>query len=263
FTQETTGKFRGIGISIQPDKDSGCLKVVTPLKGSPAYHAGLKAGDLVTAIVQLVDAEGKPLKEPKRIETKDMTTDEAVKKIQGKPGTKIKVIVQREGHDEPLTFEITRATIDLESIMGVRRDDHDDWDFWIDRDNRIAYVRISSFSRQTSRDLRKAVKNLAKDGINGFILDLRFNPGGLLTSAVEVCDMFINDGLIVTIKPRPGTGPETPYTKDVKDAEETFSKFPMVCLVNGMSASGSEIVSACLQDHGRAVIMGERSYGKG
>jgi C-terminal peptidase prc len=265
FTTETTGKFRGIGISIREEKEQGGLLVVTPIKGSPAYRAGLRAGDLITEIVQEVDQEGNPLPEPVRISTKDMTTNDAVKKIQGKPGTKVKVILKREGEAKPLEFEITRDTIEVESVLGFKRTTNDDWDYMIDPEHKIAYVRLTSFARLTSRDLLAAVKKLTKQGINGLVLDLRFNPGGLLNSAVEICDMFIKDGLIVTIRPRPGTGPETPYSKDGRnsDRDTTFVDFPMVVLVNGTSASGSEIVAACLQDQHRAVIMGERSYGKG
>jgi C-terminal peptidase prc len=256
FTTETTGKFRGIGISIREDRDKGGLKVVTPLRGSPAYRAGIKAGDLVTKISQETDANGKEI----FISTANMTTNEAVKRIQGKPGTKVKLTIQREGKDKPLEFEITRAEIEVESVLGIQRQENDDWDYWIDQENKIAYVRLSNFARRTAHDLQAVVKRLSKKGINGFILDLRFNPGGLLTSAVEIADMFIDDGLIVTIRPRAGVGREAPYTGE---HEGSYLNFPMVCLVNGMSASGSEIVAACLQDHRRAVIMGERSYGKG
>ncbi|HZU35687.1 MAG TPA: S41 family peptidase, partial [Gemmataceae bacterium] len=120
------------------------------------------------------------------------------------------------------------------------------------------YVRLSSFATNTSRDLDRALQQMLRHGIRGFILDLRFNPGGLLSSAVAISDRFIDDGTIVTIKPR--IGQSQTYTGE---SEGSLLDFPMVCLVNGGSASGSEIVSACLQDHHRAIIMGERSYGKG
>ena len=260
FTTETTGKFRGIGISIREDKEEGALRVVTPLKGSPAYRAGLKAGDLITAIIRDVDPEGNAIP-TETISTKNKTTNDAVKIIQGKPGTKVKLIVKREGVDKPLEFEVTRDVIEVESVLGFQRNEGDDWNYMIDPETKIAYVRLTSFARHTARDILTVMKKLNKKGINGFILDLRFNPGGLLTSAVEISDMFIEDGLIVTIRPRAGR--EAPYAKEPTNREQTFVNFPMVCLVNGMSASGSEIVAACLQDHHRAVIRGERSYGKG
>jgi carboxyl-terminal processing protease len=119
-------------------------------------------------------------------------------------------------------------------------------------------MRLTQFQRGSARDMKNAMKKLEKEGVKGLILDLRFNPGGLLDSAVQISDLFIDDGLIVTIKPR--VGREQSYGGE---HEDSYLNFPMVCLVNGGSASGSEIVSACLQDHKRAIIMGERSYGKG
>jgi C-terminal peptidase prc len=258
FTTETTGKFKGIGIQIRENRTRGLLQCITPLKGSPAYRAGLKAGDWITHITREVDSDGTPLAQPQVTSTKGLTTNDAVKLIQGKPGTKIKLTVQRDGEDRPLEFEITRAEIEVESIMGFQRQNNDEWDYTIDPANKICYIRVTSFARNTYRDIYNVVRKLDKKGINGLILDLRFNPGGLLTSAVEISDLFIDDGVIVKIKPR--VGREATYTGE---HENSFLGFPMVCLVNGMSASGSEIVSACLQDHRRAVIMGERSYGKG
>jgi C-terminal peptidase prc len=256
FKQDTDGRFTGIGIQINtPARD--IMQVVTPLKGSPAYRAGLKAGDIITKITREVDSEGRPLDQPEEIPTKGLRLDEAVKRILGKPGTKLKLTVEREGVGS-LEFEITRAVIEVETILGVRRKDDDEWDYWIDPASKICYIRVTSFARNTSRDLGRVISRLEKTGIKGLILDLRFNPGGLLTSAVEVSDLFIDDGRIVTIRPR--VGRETPYF-----GEHYGSKlnFPMVCLVNGLSASGSEIVAACLQDHKRALVIGERSYGKG
>jgi C-terminal peptidase prc len=266
FNTETTGKYRGIGISIRENHAKGMLQVLTPLKGSPAYRAGLKTGDLISTIIRTVDPDGNALPKPEVISTKGMTTADAVKTIQGKPGTKIKLLVEREGEAKPLEFEVSRDVIELESVLGAKRKDNDEWEYVIDPANKICYVRVKSFARNTARDLLRVVSKLSRKGINGLILDLRFNPGGLLTSAVEISDMFIDDGLIVTIKPRTGLGREAAYRKELEDNKEkgaTFVNFPMVCLVNGGSASGSEIVAACLQDHRRAIILGERSYGKG
>jgi carboxyl-terminal processing protease len=128
----------------------------------------------------------------------------------------------------------------------------------IDPENKICYVRLTQFSANTAHDLERLMKTLHSQGIKGFILDLRFNPGGLLDGAVRISDLFIDDGMIVTIRPR--NGPETSY---IGKSDGSYTAFPMVCLVNGGSASASEIVSACLQDHGRAIIIGSRSYGKG
>ncbi len=258
FTTETTGEFKGIGIQIRENRTKGMLQVVTPLKGSPAHVAGLKAGDLIASITRYEDDKGKTLSEPEVISTKGMTTSDAVKKIQGKPGTKVKLVVEREGADEPLEFDVRRAVIEVESVMGIKRLDTDDWNYVLDPENKICYVRLTSFARYTARDLARVMSKLHKEGIGGMILDLRFNPGGLLSSAVQISDLFVDDGKIVTIRPRAGH-----ETTERGHHEGSLLDFPMVCLVNGMSASGSEIVAACLQDHERALIMGERSYGKG
>jgi carboxyl-terminal processing protease len=256
--QDIQGNFSGIGVQIRQSPSRDFLQVVTPIKGSPAYKAKMYAGDLITTIIREVNSEGEPLPEPETISTKGMTTEDAVKKILGRPGTKIKLLVEREGEKKPIEFNLLRGRVEVESVVGVKRNADDGWDYVIDPENHICYVRLTTFSRNTQRDLSQAVKKLQKAGIKGFILDLRFNPGGLLDSAVKISDMFIDDGVIVTIRPR--HGPETSY---IGKSDGSYLTFPMVCLVNGYSASGSEIVAACLQDHGRAIIMGTRSYGKG
>ncbi|HEY8503246.1 MAG TPA: S41 family peptidase [Gemmataceae bacterium] len=252
------GQFTGIGIQIRRDLVRDGLLVVTPIKDSPAYKAGLKAGDLITSIIREVDSEGQKLPEPEVISTRGMKVDEAVKKILGKEGTKVKVEVQREGATDPITFELTRARVEVESVLGWQRKPDDTWDFWVDPQSKIGYIHLTQFARSSYEDMRKAVEAMVKDGLKGLVIDLRFNPGGYLDTAVDICDMFIDDGLIVSIKPRVGL--ERPFTGQ---QEGSLLDFPMVVLINGASASGSEILAACLQDHGRAVVMGERSYGKG
>ena len=252
------GGFSGIGVQIRKNNTKDMLQVVTPIMGSPAYKAGMYAGDMITTIIREVNEKGEPLTKPEVISTKGMSTSDAVKKIIGKSGTKVKLIVEREGSEKPIEFELIRGQVEVETVMGHKRKKDDGWDFVIDPENKICYVRLSEFSRNTKRDLAKVMKQLSSVGIKGFILDLRFNPGGLLDSAVNISDLFIEDGMIVTIKPRSGT--QTSY---VGKSDGSYLSFPMVCLVNGYSASGSEIVSACLQDHGRAIIIGTRSYGKG
>jgi C-terminal peptidase prc len=258
LTIDTQGKFSGIGVQIRKSDAKGALEVVTPIKGSPAYKAGIYTGDYITKIIREVDGKGKPLPKPEVISTKGMTTEEAVKKILGKTGTKVKLVVEREGSEKPLEFELVRGQVEVETVVGFKRKKNDSWDYVIDPENKICYIRLTQFSANTHRDLARAMKQLSKAGIKGFILDLRFNPGGLLDSAVKISDLFIDDGMIVSIRPR--NGPETSY---VGKSDGSYLSFPMVCLVNGYSASGSEIVAACLQDHGRAVIIGTRSYGKG
>ena len=258
LAQDTSGKFSGIGVQIRKNNVKDQLQVVTPIHGSPAYKAGLKANDIITTIVREFDEDGKKLPETEVISTTGMTTEDAVKKILGKAGTPVKLIIEREGSKEPIEFNLIRGSVQVESVLGFKRNADDTWNYVIDPDNKICYVRLTQFSNDTARELEKLMKKLYKAGIKGFVLDLRFNPGGLLDGAIRISDLFVDDGLIVTIRPRQGA--ESSY---VGKADGSYTAFPMVCLVNGGSASASEIVSACLQDHGRAVIVGSRSYGKG
>lgn len=255
---EMEGRFPGIGIQIRRVAAKDALMVVTPIKGSPAYRAGLKAGDLITKIESDRDEKGKETGGMKSYSTEGMRTETAVKHILGPIGTKVRMTVQREGASQPLEFEIRRGMVELETVLGAKRKENDSWDYYIDPENKIAYIQLTQFAPGSFRDMEDVIKKLDKTGIKGLVLDLRNDPGGLLSAAVQISDLFIDDGLIVTIRPR--VGPEQPYGGD---HDGSYLNFPMVCLVNNGSASGSEIVAACLQDHKRAVIVGERSYGKG
>ena len=259
FRNDTSGKFRGIGVQIRKNEARDQLQVVTPIFNSPSHKAGIKANDIITTIISEVDPKtGKAYPEPIITPTKGMTTEDAVKIIKGKAGTKVKIVVEREGSAKPLEFTLTRKDIEVESVLGINRDKDDGWNYVIDPENKICYVRLTQFSENTHAELEKVMKKLYKEGIKGFILDLRFNPGGLLDSSIKISDLFIDDGLIVSVRHRDGS--ETSY---VGRSDGSYTTFPMVCLINGGSASASEIVSACLQDHGRAIIMGSRSFGKG
>jgi carboxyl-terminal processing protease len=256
--REIRGRFPGVGIQIRKDSATDQLLVVTPIKDSPAYKAGIQAGDLITTVTREVDSQGKPLDKPEVIPTKGLSLAKAVEKITGKPKTKVKLTVQREGKDKPLEFNLTRDFVDVDTVLGFKRKDDDNWDYMIDPDNKIAYIRLTQFAKNSYIDMFKVMRDLTKAGIKGFILDLRFNPGGLLDVAVEISDLFIDDGTIVSIRAR-----IRPEQEIAGHSRGSLLDFPMVCLVNSYSASGSEIVSACLQDHDRAYLIGERSYGKG
>ncbi|MCS7020544.1 MAG: S41 family peptidase [Gemmataceae bacterium] len=264
------GRFPGVGIQIRRDAVRDGLLVATPIKGSPAHKAGIQAGDLITEIRLEVDKTGKPLKpdEPRIFSTKGMKTEEAVNLILGAPGTPVTLVVQREGHDQPLEFRINRNFVLVETVHGVQRNGNADWTFYLDERYKIAYINLSQFISVdldddgeeefgTFTDLKKAINELKKQGLNGLILDLRDNPGGYLSSAVKICEMFVGKETIVTVRPRVGR------TREYRGRSEGDKSFPIVVLVNRNSASASEIVAACLQDHGRATIVGERTYGKG
>jgi carboxyl-terminal processing protease len=250
FTKQQKGKFGGVGIQISTDRQSGALTVVSPMVGTPAYEAGVLAGDVIVKI------DGKS--------TENMRLNEAVDMIQGDPGQEITLTVIHEGSKEMVDLEMKRAIIEVQSVLGDQRkaDNPKEWDFFIDKTNKIAYIRLIGFSENTAADLRKAVQQLQEEGVRGLVIDLRNNPGGLLRSAVEVSDMFLTEGRIVSTKGRN-------KAEEVYDAKEEGTlllpakDYPMAILINKYSASASEIVAAALQDHQRAVILGERSYGKG
>ena len=232
FMLETKGTFTGIGIEITI-KDN-ILTVVSPIEDTPAYKAGIKAGDKIFK----VEDES----------TKDMTMLEAVKRIRGPKGTKVKLTILREGSDKPLEFSITRDVIPLKSVRHNLLSPE------------IAYVRISNFQSKTAEDLSSAIKELEKDTkIKGMILDLRNNPGGLLSQAIEVSDIFLDSGVIVSTKGRNNAHNIT------ASAHENSSKsdYPIIVLVNGGSASAAEIVGGALQDNKKALILGTRTFGKG
>jgi C-terminal peptidase prc len=261
YKKEHQRVFIGVGIQIQRDLSRDLIRVSTPLRGSPAYHAGIKAGDYITKVTNVVDRSGKRLPEPVTVSTKGMKSEDAVKTITGQEGTMVTLHIEREEKDGVREFpvEIRRGRVESETVIGVRRDPKDDsWDFYLDSERKIAYIRLSQFALNTERHLRDALRKLGETGINGLILDLRFNPGGYLDSAVKISDLFIDDGLIVTIRPREGR----PTEYRGRHAGSLLN-FPLVVLVNRDSASASEIVSAAIQDHERGIVMGERSFGKG
>jgi carboxyl-terminal processing protease len=244
FRKQIEGKFGGVGMTVDIDEDSRQLRVVAPMVGTPAYSAGVMAGDLI------LDIDGKS--------TEGLTIDKAVDALQGQPGTPVKLNVLHEESGKAEVLTVTRAIIEVPSVMGDRRKPNDEWDFMFDKDKKIGYIRITNFIQDTTDHVREALDELKRDGMKSLILDLRDDPGGLLSSAVEISDLFVEDGKIVSTR-----GRNTAEKIFEAHKEGTYTGFPMVVLVNHNSASASEILAACLQDHDRAVVVGERSFGKG
>jgi carboxyl-terminal processing protease len=244
FRKQIEGRYGGIGIQVEIDPEAERLKVIAPMVGTPAYNAGVRSGDLILEI----DGQS----------TEGMGPDRAIEILTGRVGTPVKLTVKHEDEEKLETLSMNRAVIDVPSVLGDSRKPDDSWDFMIDKERKIGYVRISSFVQKTAEDLKKALEELKEAGMKALILDLRDDPGGLLSAAVEVSDLFIDSGKIVSTK-----GRNTPAKVFEAQKDGQFTDFPMVVLINESSASAAEIVSACLQDNKRAKIVGQRSFGKG
>jgi carboxyl-terminal processing protease len=249
FQQQMEGEFIGVGIEIDPEVKSGHLTVLNALVGMPAYVAGIRAGDIILAI------DGQ--------DTKDVPFRDAVRLIRGKLGTSVTLRIQHAGRPEPGEHILERATIPLETVRGDGRGVGGNWIFRLASHPRIGFIRIfDSFGERTAEEFRAALATFRQPGqeIDGLILDLRYNRGGLLPAAIEVCDMLLESGLIVSTHGRGGA------LLDETEAEpgtELPLDVPIVVLVDRLSASASEIVAACLQDRHRAAIAGQRTWGKG
>ena len=227
---ETKGEFGGVGIQIGVKENR--LAVIAPIEGTPAYRAGVKAGDFITKVNDET--------------TKDLTLMDAVQKMRGPKGSKVNLTIQREGTPEPLQFTLVRDTIKIESVKSKVLDN-------------IGYVRLTQFQESTGRDLSKVLKQFKEQKLQSTILDLRNNPGGLLTASVEVSEQFLPGGKLVVYT----KGRESKKDEWIAKGKDQMDDSPMIILVNEGSASASEIVAGALQDYGRAVIVGTTSFGKG
>jgi carboxyl-terminal processing protease len=230
---ETSGSFGGLGIEITIRDDQ--LTVVTPIEGTPAWRAGLQPGD------RIVKIEGLP--------TKDMTLPDAVKRMRGPRGTKVTITVAREGSKDPLDVSLVREVIQVQSVKSQELEPG------------IGYIRVRQFQERTAPDLVGSVEKFEKTGrLAGIIVDLRNNPGGLLSSAVEVSEEFLGDGKLVVYTEGRVRNQNMRFTAHAKKA---ITEVPLVVLVNQGSASASEIVAGAVQDHGRGVVLGQQTFGKG
>jgi carboxyl-terminal processing protease len=227
---ETKGEFGGVGIQIGVKENR--LAVIAPIEGTPAYRAGIKSGDFITKVNDET--------------TKDLTLMDAVQKMRGPKGSKVNLTIQRDGTPDPLQFTLVRDTIKIESVKSKVLDN-------------IGYVRLTQFQESTGRDLNKVLKQFKEQKLQSTILDLRNNPGGLLTAAVEVSEQFLPGGKLVVYT----KGRESKKDEWISKGKDQMDDSPMIILVNEGSASASEIVAGALQDWGRAVIVGTTSFGKG
>jgi carboxyl-terminal processing protease len=242
FRTGVENEFGGIGIRV--GLIEGKLTVITPLIDTPAYRAGILAGD------QIVEIAG--------TSTDGMSLEDAIKLMKGPIGTDIRLTIRHSTESEVRPLTLKRELVKMETVFGHHRRDNDRWDFWFDKDLKIGYVRISTFSRHTYEDLKAAVDELLKEDAQGLVLDLRFNPGGLLSTAIEVADLFLPGGVIVSTE-----GRNVPERVWKATEPGTVQNLKLAVIVNRQSASASEIVAASLQDHQRAIVVGERTWGKG
>lgn len=261
FQKEITGQFVGIGAEVVTE--GGYLTIVSPLEDSPAINAGIRAGD------KIIEVNG--------VSTLNKSVDECIGMLTGEPGTQVTVTVQRTG-SEPMEITITRGHIVPRAVRGVHRhvpasaaasaEKAPVWDYMLDPERKIAYIRLTQFTPTAADELAAALKQINADqpgAVGGLILDLRGDPGGVLEGALAVADLFLKEGVIVSVKGRQGPGASGGARDEVYTAKGpgTLPDFPMIVLVNGASASASEIVAGALSDHGRAIVLGTRTFGKG
>jgi len=230
FRQETEGEFGGVGIEIGMEK--GRPIVISPIEGTPAFRAGIKAGDVI------LEVNGE--------DTSNMSLIDVVQRIRGKVGTKVQLTIYRKGMEKPMKIELERALIKIESVRWTTLGD-------------VGYIKLSQFNENVSVQVERALKELASQRVKGVILDLRNDPGGLLSEAVNVADLFLPEGRLV-VYTRGRNGETQKYFARRKPAVP--DELPVIVLINKGSASASEIVAGALQDYKRAVILGEKSFGK-
>lgn len=242
FDQMLDGSFEGVGIQLNQREEDGRIEVVTPIDDSPAFKAGVMAGDILLKI------DGASVT--------DKRLPDVIKMIQGKVGTDVTLRFRRGTQELDLTMP--RQQVVVPTVKGYSRNADNTWNFWIDRTEKIAYIRITQFTSDTHEKFKSIMDTLLADGLKGLVLDLRYNPGGRLDSATEVCDLFLDQGVIVSTR-----GRSRPEETIFAQAKGTLPKFPLVVLVNTSSASAAEVVAGCLKDNRRALVIGSRTYGKG
>lgn len=228
FNEQSGGEFFGIGVNIA-ERDS-TVYIVSVISGTPAEESGVKADDIILEIDD--------------IRRSHWTSEEVVKRVRGPEGSVVKITMWRPAEEREYEFTITRAKIDIPNVM-------------TSLEGEVGYIRLMNFNARSDDELREEIDKMEEQGAKGFVLDLRDNPGGLLDSSVDIASLFIEDGVIVTVENR--AGKESTHRASGRTATEA----PLVVLINGNSASASEVVAGALQDYGRATLVGEQSFGKG
>jgi carboxyl-terminal processing protease len=247
FQASLDQNFGGVGIVVEMHPDTRLLTIVSPVVNTPAYAAGLRAGDVILKI------DDQP--------TRDMAMRDAVEIMRGPPGSEVRLTIRRPRTDDPLEFRIQRAKIDVESVLGDKRRPDGSWNYFLEDNPRIGYIRMVTFGDRTVAELMQALRQYETHEIDGLVLDLRDNAGGYLNAAIDVSNMFIDKGRIVSTRGRDGA---IRTSFEASPAKTLFPQdLPVAVLVNRYTASASEIVAACLQDHERARIVGTRTWGKG
>src|SRR6266850_4812544 len=246
--QQLDQKIAGVGAVLKVDSETHEVMVETPLPGSPALKGGIRAGDRILEIngeatADVVGAKGLAA---------------VVKMIQGRPGEPVTMGVRRSGSDDIQQITVVRDIVRLPSVIGDHYKPDQTWEFMLDEEKKIGYIRLTEVGRQSAAEMKTALTELTNRGVRAFVLDLRNNPGGIMDGATAIADLFVDSGTIVTIKGR--TGVEQVITAKTED---TFPAFPIALLVNKQTASAAEVIAACLQDHQRAVVIGERTFGQG
>ncbi len=238
-------EFGGVGVILDGPMRRNRLTVMATLLNSPAYLAGIQPGDVILEI------DG--------VDAAKSTVEDVSKKLRGREGTSVNLKLERLNEPDPVVITVVRARIEVESVLGDRRRLDGKWEYRMEEDPRIAYMRVELFGEKTTEELRRAIASISKDS-QALIIDLRDNTGGLLNSATDVCDMFLDEGQMVSTR---GRGDRLDQSYDAKKGTELSNSIPIVVLINEHSASASEVVAACLQDRCRATVVGNRSFGKG
>jgi carboxyl-terminal processing protease len=245
FQEVIEQRFGGIGVLIEGPPAVDRLSVVSPIIGSPAFQAGMQPGDVI------VEINGES--------TEDLSAIDATAKMRGPVGDAVALKVQHMGSTSTELMSIVRADVQVDSVFGDRIQADSRWNYFLDEDSRIAYIRVTLFGERTTDEFRKAIEAV-RERAKAVVIDLRYNPGGILTSAVDMCDMLLDRGVIVSTRGRSGQL-ESERTADSNVLLPLG--IPLVVMINDQSASASEIMAACLKDAGRAMLAGQRSYGKG